>query len=72
LAFLRVALSVCPLHSASSIELMRGVVVPIDRSSHIILLAFLAVLEWIAALHHAPRQPWVYTFMAVLAGAAFA
>jgi len=37
LAFLRVALPVCPLCSEDSIEPMRSVVVPIDGSSHIIL-----------------------------------
>lgn len=36
------------------------------------LLVFVAALEWIGALRHAPRQPWLYTVMAVLAGAGFA
>lgn len=37
-----------------------------------LLLVFVAALEWIGALRHAPRQPWLYTLMAVLAGIAFA
>jgi hypothetical protein len=37
-----------------------------------LVLAIVAALEWIAALRHAPRQPWVFTVMALLAGAAFA
>ena len=36
------------------------------------LLVFVAALEWVSALRHTPRQPWLYTLMAVLAGAAFA
>lgn len=36
------------------------------------LLVFAAALEWIGALRHAPRQPWLYTVMAALAGAGFA
>lgn len=36
------------------------------------LLVFVAALEWIGALRHAPRQPWLYTLMAAVAGAAFA
>lgn len=37
-----------------------------------VLLVFVAALEWIGALRHAPRQPWLYTSLAVLAGVAFA
>lgn len=35
-------------------------------------LVFVAALGWIGALRHAPRQPWLYTLMAAVAGAAFA
>jgi len=37
-----------------------------------ILAAFVAALEWIAALRHTPRQPWLYTVIAALLWAAFA
>jgi hypothetical protein len=36
------------------------------------MAAFVAALEWVAALRHAPRQPWFYTLMAALLWAAFA
>jgi hypothetical protein len=35
------------------------------------LVAFVAVVEWIAALRHTPRQPWLYTIMAALLWAVF-
>ena len=36
-----------------------------------LLLTVLAALEWVLALRHAPRQPWTYTVIALLAGIAF-